>query len=54
MQGTKEVAQTWRKAKMEDSLRVGALVGERIFGSEDAKEGPVAFAEKREPRWQGR
>ena len=54
VQGTKEVAQTWRKAKMEDSLRVGALVGERVFGSEDAKEGPVAFAEKREPRWQGR
>ena len=25
-----------------------------IFGSEDAKEGATAFAEKREPRWQGR
>jgi enoyl-CoA hydratase len=26
----------------------------RIFDSEDAKEGATAFAEKREPRWQGR
>jgi len=26
----------------------------RVFTSEDAKEGPRAFAEKREPRWSGR
>jgi len=26
----------------------------KVFGSEDAKEGPRAFAEKREPKWQGR
>ena len=25
-----------------------------VFGSEDAKEGPRAFAEKREPKWTGR
>ncbi len=26
----------------------------RVFGSEDAREGPRAFLEKREPRWSGR
>jgi len=25
-----------------------------VFGSEDAKEGAAAFAEKRKPVWQGR
>lgn len=27
---------------------------DRIFATEDAKEGPRAFAEKRPPRWQAR
>lgn len=27
---------------------------DRIFETQDAKEGPRAFAEKRPPRWQGR
>jgi enoyl-CoA hydratase len=27
---------------------------DRVFATEDAKEGPRAFAEKRPPRWQAR
>ena len=54
VQGTKEVARTWRTAQLDDSVRVGDLVLETIMASEDAIEGPTAFAEKREPRWQGR
>jgi enoyl-CoA hydratase len=26
----------------------------KVFATEDAKEGPRAFAEKRPPRWQGK
>jgi enoyl-CoA hydratase len=33
--------------------RQGEIAGP-VFGSEDAREGATAFAEKREPRWQGR
>lgn len=38
----------------EDAWKLqGPLLG-KVFSSEDAKEGPRAFAEKREPRWSGR
>lgn len=38
----------------EQALEVELRIGLEVFASEDAKEGARAFAEKREPRYQGR
>jgi len=54
VQGTKAMIQAWRQAKMDDSTRLGEWVSRVVIGSEDAKEGPAAFAEKRQPVWKGR
>ena len=51
VQGTKAVAQFWRQLGMDESHRLGAWVSRRVQDSEDAKEGPLAFAEKRTPVW---
>ena len=54
VQGTKAVAQFWRRYGLEESYRVNAAWGHRVLNSEDAREGPRAFAEKRPPEWTGR
>ena len=54
VQGTKAVAQFWRRYGLEESMRLTASVGQRVLSSEDATEGPKAFAEKRPPVWQGK
>ena len=54
VQGTKAVAQFWRRYGLEESLQFTATVGDRVLSSEDALEGPKAFAEKRPPVWHGR
>ena len=54
VQGTKAVVQAWRMAKIDDSYRLYDWVGRVVFNSDDANEGPTAFAEKRAPNWKGR
>ena len=54
VEGTKAMAQQWRQLQVDESYRLGDWVGRVVLNSEDAKEGPRACAEKREPKWQGR
>ncbi|MEP6624426.1 MAG: enoyl-CoA hydratase-related protein, partial [Acidimicrobiia bacterium] len=39
---------------LKDAYRNESAISSEIFATEDAKEGPRAFAEKRPPRWQGK
>ena len=54
IRGTKAVASYWRLLGVDESYRVGSWMREIVLSSDDAKEGPKAFAEKRTPVWQAR
>ena len=54
VQGTKSVAQFRNRFGLEESLQLNAWVAQSVLSSDDAKEGPLAFAEKRPPVWKGR
>jgi enoyl-CoA hydratase/carnithine racemase len=54
VRGLKTMLQTWHNTNISESHKVYQWVAEIVFGSEDAKEGPTAFAEKRDAVWKGR
>jgi enoyl-CoA hydratase len=37
-----------------DALKLELAIGQPVFATEDAREGPTAFAQKRKPNFQGR
>jgi enoyl-CoA hydratase len=51
---TKESVLRGLATDMEEAYRIESEISGEVFSSEDAKEGPKAFAEKRLPNWQNR
>lgn len=53
VQAMKAAAILGMEIPLEQRLRVSKVIAERISGTKDAKEGALAFLEKREPVWKG-
>ena len=54
LQATKEAAYRGVSLSLDEGLRVEAFLSRAIRTTRDSVEGPTAFAEKRQPAWQGR
>ena len=54
VQATKESVLRGLRVDLEEAYRIETELATKVFSSEDAKEGPAAFAEKRPPVWKGR
>ena len=54
VQATKQCAMEGLGKPLAEAMSTPYPVMARLFGSEDAREGPRAFAEKRQPVWRGR
>ncbi len=53
VQATKESVLRGLAVDQREAYKIESELAGKIFSSQDAKEGPKAFAEKREPRWTG-
>jgi enoyl-CoA hydratase len=51
---TKESVLRGLATDMREAYKIESAISAEVFASEDAKEGPKAFAEKRAPNWTGR
>ncbi len=51
---SKQVIRLTRGLSEEEAWAIQGPLAGKVFTSEDAREGPRAFAEKREPKWTGR
>lgn len=54
VQGIKKVVMTGRQLPVAQSWQFGLPIEKQVYASEDFKEGPKAFTEKRKPHWTGR
>jgi enoyl-CoA hydratase len=54
VQATKESVLRGLGVDLKEAYRIESELAAKVFSSEDAKEGPAAFAEKRPPIWKGR
>jgi enoyl-CoA hydratase len=54
VQATKESVMRGLALDMEEAYKVESKIASLVFQTEDAIEGPKAFAEKRDPKWQAR
>jgi enoyl-CoA hydratase len=55
IQGTKESAlRCFAAGSLDDAYAIESEISKKVFATDDAKEGPLAFVEKRTPNWQGK
>ena len=54
VQATKESVVRGGALGLEAALEVESAISHRVFATDDAREGPLAFSEKRPPVWRGR
>ena len=54
VQATKESVLRGLRVDLDEAYKIETELATKVFSSDDAKEGPAAFAEKRAPVWKGK